>query len=78
MALQISGGITFTGGVTVNFVPYTTVQYLVVGGGGSSGDAFGGGGGGGGVLSGNITVPLSGSLTINVGTGGATQVQNVP
>lgn len=49
----------------------TTVSVLVVGGGGGSGQGgpFAGGGGGGGVIS--TTTPISGTISVTVGTGGA-------
>ena len=72
MALQISGGITFSGGVTVNFLPPpVVVQYLVVGGGGGGGAGNGGGGGGaGGMVTGCTALNSATTYSIVVGCGG--------
>lgn len=49
----------------------TSVDYVVVAGGGGGGSNFGGGGGAGGYQDGSLTVNMSGSYPIVVGTGGA-------
>ena len=69
MTITITGGMTFTGGVSATVGPPVTATYLVVAGGGGGGSA--GGGGGGGLVAGSITLGSGSNYTVTVAAGGA-------
>jgi len=69
MTITITGGMTFTGGVSATVGPPVTATYLVVGGGASGG--YAGGGGGGGLVAGSITLGSGSNYTVTVGAGGS-------
>ena len=77
---SIVGGITFGPGISFNAEQFISTSYLVVAGGGSGGIGIiaGGGGGAGGVTYGTVNIPLSNTLTINVGLGGNAIVNTTP
>jgi SPRY domain/Concanavalin A-like lectin/glucanases superfamily len=71
MTITITGGMTFTGGVSATVGPPVTATYLVVAGGGGGGANNGGGGGAGGYQTSTITLGSGSTYAITVGAGGA-------
>jgi len=71
MTITITGGMTFTSGVSATVGPPVTATYLVVaGGGGGAWGSSGGGGGAGGLVTGSITLGSGSTYTVIVGAGG--------
>ena len=64
------GSESATRNYSITVVAPITIEYVVVAGGGGGGSQVGGGGGAGGMLTGSVTKPSSGTISVSIGGGG--------